>query len=109
MAAPASARRSDPGAAAHHRRSGRSHHDPRPDGCAHPASGVTAIASPPVRSRRTVLSVPGSNPRMLEKAQRLPVDEVFLDLEDAVAPAAKADARRLVVEALRDGDWSGKT
>jgi citrate lyase subunit beta / citryl-CoA lyase len=70
---------------------------------------VTAIASPPVRARRTVLAVPGSSPRMLEKAQSLPVDEVFLDLEDAVAPAAKAEARDHVVAALRDGDWSGKT
>ena len=62
-----------------------------------------------MRARRTVLAVPGSNPRMLQKAQGLAVDEVFLDLEDAVAPAAKAEARRNVVDALRDGDWSGKT
>ena len=46
---------------------------------------------------------------MLEKAQGLAVDEVMFDLEDAVAPAAKADARRLVVDAVRSGDWSGKT
>ena len=46
---------------------------------------------------------------MLEKAQGLAVDEVFFDLEDAVAPAAKADARRLVVDAVRAGDWGGKT
>ena len=61
------------------------------------------------RARRTVLSVPGSNPRMLEKAQRLAVDEAFLDLEDAVAPDAKDDARRNVISAARDGDWAGKT
>jgi citrate lyase subunit beta / citryl-CoA lyase len=53
--------------------------------------------------------VPGSNPRFLEKAQSLPVDEVFLDLEDSVAPIAKEGARRTVVAALKEGDWSGKT
>jgi citrate lyase subunit beta / citryl-CoA lyase len=46
---------------------------------------------------------------MLQKAQGLPVDEVFFDLEDAVAPAAKDEARRNVVEALREGDWGSKT
>ena len=46
---------------------------------------------------------------MLEKAQGLPVDEVMFDLEDAVAAAAKADARNNVVDALRTGDWAGKT
>lgn len=62
-----------------------------------------------MRSRRSCLAVPGSNPRFLEKAQGLPADEVFLDLEDSVAPAAKEGARKNVVAALRDGDWSGKT
>ena len=45
---------------------------------------------------------------MLDKAQGLPADQVFLDLEDAVAPLAKADARKNVIAALTDGDWSGK-
>jgi citrate lyase subunit beta/citryl-CoA lyase len=45
---------------------------------------------------------------MLGKAQGLPVDQVFLDLEDAVAPLAKADARKNVVAALNDGDWGGR-
>ncbi|MFC0555198.1 HpcH/HpaI aldolase/citrate lyase family protein [Planotetraspora thailandica] len=62
-----------------------------------------------MRARRSTLAVPGSNPRFLEKAQGLAADEVFLDLEDSVAPDAKADARRNVVAALRDGDWAGKT
>ncbi|GLW97745.1 CoA ester lyase [Microtetraspora sp. NBRC 16547] len=53
--------------------------------------------------------MPGSNPRFIEKAQGLAADEVFLDLEDAVAPAAKERARENVVRALRDGDWTGKT
>ncbi|WP_026413886.1 HpcH/HpaI aldolase/citrate lyase family protein [Actinomadura oligospora] len=61
-----------------------------------------------MRSRRTTLAVPGSNPRFIEKAQGLPADEIFLDLEDAVAPSAKADARRNVVAALNEGDWTGK-
>jgi citrate lyase subunit beta/citryl-CoA lyase len=62
-----------------------------------------------LRSRRTVLAVPGSSERMLEKAQGLDADEVFLDLEDAVAPDAKESARHNVIAALRDGNWSGKT
>ena len=59
-------------------------------------------------SRRSCLAVPGSNPRMLEKAQGLGADQVFLDLEDAVAPLAKPAARKNVVAALTGGDWSGK-
>jgi citrate lyase subunit beta/citryl-CoA lyase len=46
---------------------------------------------------------------MLDKAQGLPADMVFMDLEDAVAPLAKPDARKNIVAALNDGDWSGKT
>lgn len=46
------------------------------------------------RSRRSCLAVPGSNPRFVEKAKGLPADQVFLDLEDAVAPLAKPDARK---------------
>lgn len=42
-----------------------------------------------LRPRRSCLAVPGSNPRFLEKAQGLPADQVFLDLEDACAPLAK--------------------
>ncbi|GAA2420231.1 aldolase/citrate lyase family protein [Actinomadura vinacea] len=61
-----------------------------------------------MRSRRTTLAVPGSNPRFIEKAQGLPADEIFLDLEDAVAPSAKEEARKNVVAALNEGDWAGK-
>jgi citrate lyase subunit beta / citryl-CoA lyase len=60
------------------------------------------------RPRRTTLAVPGSSPRFLARARDLPADEVFLDLEDAVAPAAKREARPLVAEALRTGDWGPK-
>jgi citrate lyase subunit beta/citryl-CoA lyase len=45
---------------------------------------------------------------MLDKAQGLPADQVFLDLEDAVAPLAKAAARKNIVAALNEGDWGGK-
>jgi citrate lyase subunit beta/citryl-CoA lyase len=62
-----------------------------------------------MRARRSCLAVPGSNPRFLEKAQGLAADEVFLDLEDSVAPEAKKEARTNIVAALRDGDWTGKT
>ena len=63
---------------------------------------------PAYRPRRTCLSVPGSNPRMIEKAKGLPADEVFLDLEDAVAPDAKATARTQVAAALAGGGWAGQ-
>jgi len=62
-----------------------------------------------LRSRRSCLAVPGSSPKMLDKARGLPADQVFLDLEDAVAPLAKVDARKNVVAALTDGDWGSKT
>jgi citrate lyase subunit beta/citryl-CoA lyase len=60
------------------------------------------------RPRRSVLAVPGSSDKFLAKAQGLPADEVFLDLEDAVAPDAKPAARAAVITALRDGDWGDK-
>src|SRR5262247_3140849 len=60
------------------------------------------------RPRRSCLAVPGSSVRMLDKAHGLPADQVFLDLEDAVAPLAKAAARANVVAALTEGDWGGK-
>lgn len=63
---------------------------------------------PAYRPRRTCLSVPGSNPRMIEKAKGLPADEVFLDLEDAVAPDAKARARTEVAAALAESGWAGQ-
>jgi citrate lyase subunit beta/citryl-CoA lyase len=63
----------------------------------------------PLRARRSCLAVPGSSLKMLDKAQGLPADMVFLDLEDAVAPDAKEGARKNIVDALTTGDWSGKT
>jgi citrate lyase subunit beta/citryl-CoA lyase len=52
--------------------------------------------------------VPGSSLKMLGKAQGLPADQVFLDLEDAVAPLAKPEARKNIVAALNEGDWADK-
>ena len=60
------------------------------------------------RARRTTLAVPGSNPRMIAKAMGLPVDALFLDLEDAVSPLAKEEARANVVTALREGDFGDR-
>ncbi|CAA7623016.1 CoA ester lyase [Magnetospirillum sp. SS-4] len=57
------------------------------------------------RPRRSVLYMPGSNARALEKARTLAADGLILDLEDAVAPDAKDEARRLVVEAVRTGGY----
>ncbi|MGE5134780.1 MAG: HpcH/HpaI aldolase/citrate lyase family protein [Gemmatimonadota bacterium] len=62
----------------------------------------------PYRARRTCLAVPASSPRFLAKARGLAADEVFLDLEDAVAPAAKEDARLAAAAALAEGGWDGK-
>ncbi|NEW25143.1 HpcH/HpaI aldolase/citrate lyase family protein [Nocardia cyriacigeorgica] len=61
-----------------------------------------------MKPRRSVLAVPGSNPKMIEKAKGLPVDEVFLDLEDAVAPPAKATARANIIAALNDSGWGSQ-
>src|SRR3978361_1951278 len=53
-----------------------------------------------IRPRRSLLFMPGSNPRALEKARNLPADANILDLEDSVAPAAKAMARDQIAEAI---------
>jgi len=58
-----------------------------------------------VRPRRSMLYMPGSNARAMEKARELPADAVIFDLEDAVAPDAKAAARALIVEALKKGGF----
>jgi malyl-CoA/(S)-citramalyl-CoA lyase len=60
-----------------------------------------------VRLHRSELCVPGANVRMIEKAPRLGADVVMLDLEDAVAPDDKPQARENVIAALRELDWSG--
>ncbi|MEK7820616.1 MAG: CoA ester lyase, partial [Pseudomonadota bacterium] len=61
--------------------------------------------SRPVRPRRSVLYMPGSNPRALEKARTIPADGLILDMEDAVAPDAKEPARAQIREALKAGGY----
>ena len=61
-----------------------------------------------IRPRRSVLYMPGANARALEKARTLPADALVLDLEDSVAPAAKAQARDLVCEAVRARAYPGR-
>ncbi|GAA2604629.1 HpcH/HpaI aldolase/citrate lyase family protein [Streptomyces tubercidicus] len=58
-----------------------------------------------LRPRRSVLYMPGANERALEKAKSLPADALILDLEDAVAPDAKADARKRVAAAAASGEY----
>ena len=66
-----------------------------------------AIHHPP-RPRRSVLYMPGSNARALEKARGLACDGVIMDLEDAVAPEMKADARSKIAAALAEGGYGGR-
>ncbi|MFA9475595.1 MAG: CoA ester lyase, partial [Filomicrobium sp.] len=58
-----------------------------------------------VRPRRSVLYMPGSNDRALEKAKTIPADALILDLEDAVAPDAKTEAREKVCAAVKAGGY----
>jgi citrate lyase subunit beta/citryl-CoA lyase len=68
------------------------------------SSAVTEVTRP----RRSVLYMPGANERALEKAKTLPADALILDLEDAVAPDAKADARARVCAAAGSGEYGGR-
>lgn len=60
------------------------------------------------RLQRSELAVPASNPAMIDKAATGPADYVFLDLEDAVAPPEKEQARKNAIQALNDIDWAAK-
>lgn len=60
------------------------------------------------RIRRTTLAVPGSNPRMIDKARSLDVDALFLDLEDAVSPLAKEEARANIIAELNNGGFGDR-
>jgi citrate lyase subunit beta/citryl-CoA lyase len=62
-----------------------------------------------VRPRRSALYVPGSNPRMLDKARTLEADVLLFDLEDAVAPDRKVEARDNVAAALKAGGYRAET
>jgi citrate lyase subunit beta/citryl-CoA lyase len=61
-----------------------------------------------IRPRRSVLYMPGSNARAIDKARTLPVDGVILDLEDAVAPEAKDEARKQVANAVKAGGFGSR-
>ncbi|MEL6962063.1 MAG: CoA ester lyase [Pseudomonadota bacterium] len=67
------------------------------------------IEAAPARINRSELAVPGSQPQLFEKASRSSADVIFLDLEDAVAPDDKEQARKNVIEALNDLDWGQKS
>ena len=64
---------------------------------------------PPRRARRVQLSTPGSSEKMIQKASESKADHVFLDLEDAVAPSQKRDARKKIIQGLKTLDWGKKT
>lgn len=61
-----------------------------------------------VRPRRSVLYMPGSNTRAMEKGRELPADGLILDLEDSVAPEAKVEARGLIAAALEEGGYGAR-
>ncbi|HEY2892344.1 MAG TPA: CoA ester lyase [Dongiaceae bacterium] len=69
----------------------------------------TIVEQAPARLNRSELAVPGSQPQLFEKAAKSAADVVFLDLEDAVAPDDKPQARKNVIQALQDIDWGRKT
>ncbi len=69
----------------------------------------TQIESATPRLTRSELAVPGINPALFEKAAKSAADVIFLDLEDAVAPDDKPQARKNTVAALNDIDWGCKT
>ena len=69
----------------------------------------TSVPQARARLQRSELAVPGSSPALFEKAAASAADVVFLDLEDAVAPDDKPQARRNVIQALNDIEWGTKT
>ncbi|MEN8721283.1 MAG: CoA ester lyase [Alphaproteobacteria bacterium] len=69
----------------------------------------TIVEQTTPRLNRCELSVPGSRPEMFEKAAASAADVIFLDLEDAVAPDDKEQARKNIIQALHDVDWGDKT
>ncbi len=69
----------------------------------------TIVSQAPSRLNRSELAVPGSSLKMLGKAPTSDADVIFLDLEDAVAPDDKEQARKNVIEAINDQDWGDKT
>jgi malyl-CoA/(S)-citramalyl-CoA lyase len=69
----------------------------------------TTVEQRAPRLHRSELAVPGSSPHFFEKAASSAADVIFLDLEDAVAPGQKEEARRNIIQALHEIDWRDKT
>ncbi len=69
----------------------------------------TPVPATRPRLNRSQLAVPGSNLKFIEKARNIPADIIMFDLEDAVAPDEKEQARRNVIQAIRDLDWRERT
>ncbi len=67
------------------------------------------IEQAPGRLNRSELAVPGSQPQMFEKAAQSDADVIFLDLEDAVAPDEKVQARKNIIRGLNEVDWGSKS
>ena len=67
----------------------------------------TSYENARARVQRSELAVPGSSPKMFEKALNSTADFIFLDLEDAVSPNDKVTARENVIKALKEMDWRG--
>ena len=69
----------------------------------------TLIQQATPRLHRSELAVPGSNPSLFEKGAKGQADIIFLDLEDAVAPDDKEQARKNIIQGLNEIDWGTKT
>jgi len=69
----------------------------------------TIVEQKPTRTNRCELAVPGSRPELFEKAAKSAADVIFLDLEDAVAPDQKEQARKNIIQALNEVDFGQKT
>src|ERR1700687_5986142 len=69
----------------------------------------TSIEPATSRLHRSELAVPGSNTALFEKAAKSAADIIFLDVEDAVAPDDKEQARRNIIQCLNEVDWGRKT
>jgi malyl-CoA/(S)-citramalyl-CoA lyase len=67
------------------------------------------VSQAPARLNRSELAVPGSNPKLFEKAANSAADIIFLDLEDAVAPDDKPQARKNIIAAIGDVNWGSKS
>jgi malyl-CoA/(S)-citramalyl-CoA lyase len=67
------------------------------------------VAQAPARLNRSELAVPGSNPKLFDKAAGSAADVVFLDLEDAVAPDDKPQARKNIIQAIGGVNWGNKS